>query len=117
MVQRAKPLLVTIIADCVIAPPLVTFYANIVLRGNLQHIAVVILLGLKKYETMKRSIARIAVHLEGEVFEVFLLRTTKAIAAITTATGIMIMPKSCKLNPSEADAVHIFVSIALKLIV
>ena len=51
-VQRPKPLLVTIIANWVIAPPLMTLYANIVLAGNPQYIAGVILLGLSPCTAM-----------------------------------------------------------------
>ena len=47
-----KPLLVTIIANWVIAPPLMTLYANIVLAGNPQYIAGVILLGLSPCTAM-----------------------------------------------------------------
>jgi len=50
--KRPKPLLVTIIANWVIAPPLMTFYANIVLSGNPQYIAGVILLGLSPCTAM-----------------------------------------------------------------
>jgi ACR3 family arsenite transporter len=49
---RPKPLLVTIIANWVIAPPLMTLYANIVLAGNPQYIAGVILLGLSPCTAM-----------------------------------------------------------------
>jgi ACR3 family arsenite transporter len=47
-----KPLLVTIIANWVIAPPLMTLYANLVLAGNSQYIAGVILLGLSPCTAM-----------------------------------------------------------------
>jgi ACR3 family arsenite transporter len=50
--QRPKPLLVTIIANWVIAPPLMTLYANVVLAGNPQYIAGVILLGLSPCTAM-----------------------------------------------------------------
>jgi ACR3 family arsenite transporter len=50
--QRPKPLLVTIIANWVIAPPLMTLYANTVLAGNPQYIAGVILLGLSPCTAM-----------------------------------------------------------------
>ena len=50
--NRPKPLLVTIIANWVIAPPLMTLYANIVLAGNPQYIAGVILLGLSPCTAM-----------------------------------------------------------------
>jgi len=49
---RPKPLLVTVIANWVIAPPLMTLYANIVLAGNPQYIAGVILLGLSPCTAM-----------------------------------------------------------------
>ncbi len=49
---RPKPLLVTIIANWVIAPPLMTFLANVVLAGNPQYIAGVILLGLSPCTAM-----------------------------------------------------------------
>ena len=50
--RNPKPLLVTIIANWVIAPPLMTLYANTVLAGNLQYIAGVILLGLSPCTAM-----------------------------------------------------------------
>jgi len=50
--KRPKPLLVTIIANWVIAPPLMTLYANLILRGNPQYIAGVILLGLSPCTAM-----------------------------------------------------------------
>jgi ACR3 family arsenite transporter len=49
---RPKPLLVTIIANWVIAPPLMTLYANTFLAGNPQYIAGVILLGLSPCTAM-----------------------------------------------------------------
>jgi ACR3 family arsenite transporter len=49
---RPKPLLVTIIANWVIAPPLMTLYANTVLAGNPQYIAGLILLGLSPCTAM-----------------------------------------------------------------
>jgi len=49
---RPKPLLVTIIANWVIAPPLMTLYANTMLAGNPQYIAGVILLGLSPCTAM-----------------------------------------------------------------
>ena len=51
-VNRPKPLLVTIIANWVIAPPLMTLYANTFLAGNPQYIAGVILLGLSPCTAM-----------------------------------------------------------------
>ena len=50
--KRPKPLLVTIIANWVIAPPLMTLYANVILAGNPQYIAGVILLGLSPCTAM-----------------------------------------------------------------
>jgi ACR3 family arsenite transporter len=50
--KRPRPLLVTIIANWVIAPPLMTLLANIVLAGNQQYIAGVILLGLSPCTAM-----------------------------------------------------------------
>ena len=50
--RKPKPLLVTIIANWVIAPPLMTLYANTVLAGNPQYIAGVILLGLSPCTAM-----------------------------------------------------------------
>ncbi len=50
--KRPKPLLVTIIANWIIAPPLMTLYANTVLSGNPQYIAGVILLGLSPCTAM-----------------------------------------------------------------
>jgi len=50
--RTPKPLLVTIIANWVIAPPLMTLYANTVLAGNPQYIAGVILLGLSPCTAM-----------------------------------------------------------------
>src|SRR4030065_1500914 len=44
--KRPKPLLVTIIANWVIAPPLMTLLANVVLVGHPDYIAGVILLGM-----------------------------------------------------------------------
>jgi arsenite transporter len=51
-VQSPKPLLVTIIANWVIAPPLMTLYANTILAGNPQYIAGTILLGLSPCTAM-----------------------------------------------------------------
>jgi ACR3 family arsenite transporter len=49
---RPKPLLVTLIANWVIAPPLMTLLANVFLAGNPQYIAGVILLGLSPCTAM-----------------------------------------------------------------
>src|SRR3990170_5045115 len=51
-VRNPKPLLVTIIANCVIAPPLMTFLANTFLAGNPQYIPGLILLGLSPCTAM-----------------------------------------------------------------
>jgi ACR3 family arsenite transporter len=50
--QNPKPLLVTIIANWVIAPPLMTLLANTILAGNPQYVAGVILLGLSPCTAM-----------------------------------------------------------------
>ncbi|MEM3011285.1 MAG: ACR3 family arsenite efflux transporter [Candidatus Bathyarchaeia archaeon] len=50
--KRPKPLIVTIIANWVIAPPLMTLLANLILAGNPQYIAGVILLGLSPCTAM-----------------------------------------------------------------
>ena len=50
--QNPKPLLVTIIANWVIAPPLMTLLANTILAGNPEYIAGVILLGLSPCTAM-----------------------------------------------------------------
>jgi ACR3 family arsenite transporter len=50
--KRPKPLLVTLIANWVIAPPLMTLLANVVLAGNKDYIAGVILLGLSPCTAM-----------------------------------------------------------------
>jgi ACR3 family arsenite transporter len=49
---RPKPLLVTLVANWVIAPPLMTLLANFILAGNSQYIAGVILLGLSPCTAM-----------------------------------------------------------------
>jgi len=50
--KNPKPLLVTIVANWIIAPPLMTLYANTILVGNPQYIAGVILLGLSPCTAM-----------------------------------------------------------------
>jgi len=50
--KKPKPLIVTIIANWVIAPPLMTLYANLILAGNQQYIEGVILLGLSPCTAM-----------------------------------------------------------------
>jgi len=51
-VRKPKPLLLTIIANWVIAPPIMTLYANLILQGNPQYIAGVILLGMSPCTAM-----------------------------------------------------------------
>jgi ACR3 family arsenite transporter len=50
--KRPKPLLVTVIANWVVAPIIMTVYANVLLAGNPQYIAGVILLGLSPCTAM-----------------------------------------------------------------
>jgi len=50
--HHPKPLLVTIIANWVVAPIIMTVYANVLLAGNPQYIAGVILLGLSPCTAM-----------------------------------------------------------------
>jgi len=50
--RNPKPLLVTFIANWVVAPALMTLYANVFLAGNPQYIAGVILLGLSPCTAM-----------------------------------------------------------------
>jgi ACR3 family arsenite transporter len=50
--RNPKPLIITIIANWVIAPPLMTFLANTFLAGNPQYIAGLILLGLSPCTAM-----------------------------------------------------------------
>ncbi|NWG11422.1 ACR3 family arsenite efflux transporter [Candidatus Bathyarchaeota archaeon] len=51
-VKKPKPMLLTIIANWIIAPPIMTLYANLILRGNPQYIAGVILLGMSPCTAM-----------------------------------------------------------------
>ncbi len=51
-VRKPKPMLLTIIANWVIAPPIMTLYANLILRGNPQYITGVILLGMSPCTAM-----------------------------------------------------------------
>ena len=51
-VRKPKPMLFTIIANWVITPPLMTLYANLILQGNPQYIAGVILLGMSPCTAM-----------------------------------------------------------------
>ncbi len=50
--NKPKPLIVTLIANWIIAPPLMTLLANVFLAGNPQYIAGVILLGLSPCTAM-----------------------------------------------------------------
>jgi ACR3 family arsenite transporter len=50
--KKPKPMLLTIIANWVIAPPIMTLYANLILQGNPQYIAGVILLGMSPCTAM-----------------------------------------------------------------
>ena len=75
---RPKPLLVTIIANWVIAPPLMTLYANTVLAGNPQYIAGVILLGLSPCTAMV-------------MWWMFLARGDMAQGLINTAVNALLM--------------------------
>lgn len=51
-VGKPKPMLLTIIANWIIAPPIMTLYANVLLQGNPQYIAGVILLGMSPCTAM-----------------------------------------------------------------
>jgi len=51
-VKKPKPMFLTIIANWVIAPPLMTLYANLFLRGHPDYIAGVILLGMSPCTAM-----------------------------------------------------------------
>jgi len=51
-VKKPKPLLLTIIANWAIAPVIMTFYANLLLKGNPDYIIGVILLGLSPCTAM-----------------------------------------------------------------
>jgi len=51
-VRKPKPMLLTIIANWVIAPVIMTLYANLILQGNPQYIAGVILLGMSPCTAM-----------------------------------------------------------------
>ncbi|MCW4030437.1 MAG: ACR3 family arsenite efflux transporter [Candidatus Bathyarchaeota archaeon] len=50
--RNPKPLIVTIIANWIIAPPLMTFLANVFFAGNPQYVAGLILLGLSPCTAM-----------------------------------------------------------------
>ncbi|MGD8506832.1 MAG: ACR3 family arsenite efflux transporter [Candidatus Bathyarchaeota archaeon] len=51
-VRKPKPMLLTIIANWIIAPPLMTLFANLFLQGNPEYIAGVILLGMSPCTAM-----------------------------------------------------------------
>ncbi len=51
-VRKPRPMLLTMIANWVITPPLMTLYANLILRGNPQYIAGLILLGMSPCTAM-----------------------------------------------------------------
>ena len=51
-VRKPKPMLFTIIANWAIAPPLMALYANLILQGNPDYIAGVILLGMSPCTAM-----------------------------------------------------------------
>jgi ACR3 family arsenite transporter len=51
-VRKPKPMLLTIIANWIITPPLMTLYANTFLQGNPQYIAGLILLGMSPCTAM-----------------------------------------------------------------
>jgi ACR3 family arsenite transporter len=51
-VRKPKPMLLTIIANWAIAPVIMTLYANLILQGNPQYIAGVILLGMSPCTAM-----------------------------------------------------------------
>jgi ACR3 family arsenite transporter len=76
--RRPKPLLVTIIANWVIAPPLMTLLANLILGGNQQYIAGVILLGLSPCTAMV-------------MWWMFLARGDMAQGLINTAVNALLM--------------------------
>lgn len=75
---RPKPLLVTIIANWLIAPPLMTLLANTFLAGNPQYIAGVILLGLSPCTAMV-------------MWWMFLARGDMAQGLINTSINAMLM--------------------------
>jgi len=76
--KRPKPLLVTLIANWLIAPPLMTLYANVILAGNQQYIAGVILLGLSPCTAMV-------------MWWMFLARGDMAQGLINTAINALLM--------------------------
>ena len=76
--QNPKPLLVTIIANWVIAPPLMTLFANTILAGNPQYIAGVILLGLSPCTAMV-------------MWRMFLAKGDMAQGLINTAINALLM--------------------------
>jgi ACR3 family arsenite transporter len=76
--RNPKPLLVTIIANWVISPPLMTFLANTFFAGNPQYIAGLILLGLSPCTAMV-------------MWWMFLARGDMAQGLINTALNALIM--------------------------
>ena len=76
--KSPQPLLVTIIANWVIAPPLMTFLANTFLAGNQQYIAGVILLGMSPCTAMV-------------MWWMFLARGDMAQGLINTAVNALLM--------------------------
>jgi len=77
--KRPKPLLVTIIANWFIAPPLMTLLANIVLAGHQDYIAGVILLGMSPCTAMV-------------IWWMFLAKGDMAQGLINTAINALLMP-------------------------
>ena len=76
--KNPKPLLVTIIANWIIAPPLMTFLANTFFAGNPQYIAGLILLGLSPCTAMV-------------MWWMFLARGDMAQGLINTALNALLM--------------------------
>lgn len=76
--RNPKPLLVTIIANWIIAPPLMTFLANTFFAGNPQYIAGLILLGLSPCTAMV-------------MWWMFLARGDMAQGLINTAVNALLM--------------------------
>ena len=76
--RNPKPLIVTIIANWVIAPPLMTFLANTFFAGNPQYIAGLILLGLSPCTAMV-------------MWWMFLARGDMAQGLINTAINALVM--------------------------
>ena len=76
--RNPKPLIVTVIANWVIAPPLMTFLANTFFAGNPQYIAGLILLGLSPCTAMV-------------MWWIFLARGDMAQGLINTAINALVM--------------------------